>query len=266
MTRPVIRKAKERVNTALKTKTRCKTGRNLIFFSIVIWMTFIFFSTPVSAAEARYNNPKVGKYALDYCQKWGKGCGKPAADAYCRKKGYRRALRYHVRKDRPPTRVISSGQVCKAPGCDRIDYVVCEADGVFKNPKVGKYALDYCQQWGKGCGKPAADAFCRNKGFRQSVDFAVRPDRPPTRVIGTGQICKQPSCDRIVLVTCRDRKGGGGGGKGGKTAGGGGTGGKADEAGDAMMVGGDDSAIEKGEGGDAVPVPEYEDEFGIFEE
>ena len=234
MTGPVILKAKERVNTALKTKSRCKPGRNFIFSSIVILMAILFLSTPVSAAEARYKNPKVGKYALDYCKKWGKECGKPAANAYCRKKGYRRALRYGVKKNTPPTKVISSGQVCKAPGCDRIDYVVCEADGVFRNPKVGKYALDLCQQWGKGCGKPAADAFCRNKGFRQSVDFAVRPDRPPTRVISTGQICKSPSCDRIVLVTCKDRKGGGG--KGGKTSGGGGgIGGKADEFGDAMI-------------------------------
>jgi len=245
MTGPIICQTKEGVRKARKIKNFCHAGKYIIFLPTLLALAILFLPTPASAAEARYKNPKVGKYALDYCKKWGKDCGRPAADAYCRKKGYRRALRYRVRKDRPPTRVISSGQVCKAPGCDRIDYVVCEAEGVFKNPKVGKYALDLCRQWGKGCGKPAADAFCRSKKFRRSVDFAVRQNRPPTRVIGTGQICKGPSCDRIVLVTCRDRKGGGGG-KGGKAAGGGC--GKCDQAGDAMTVGGD------------------EDEFGIFDE
>lgn len=262
--RPVLGQMWEGGARAFKIIIRCQIGRFLIDLPLFLTIVMFFWSVPALAAEARYKNPKVGKYPLDYCKRWGKDCGKPAADAYCRNKGYRRALTYHVKKNTPPTRVISSGQVCNAPGCDRIDYLVCEADGVFRNPQVGDYALDLCQQWGKGCGKPAADAFCRNKGFRRSVDFAVRPDRPPTRVIGTGQICKSPSCDRIVLVTCRDRKGGGG--KGDKAAGGGGKGGKADEAGDAMTVGGDDGAIDKDEGGDALLDSDYTDDYGLFEE
>jgi hypothetical protein len=192
----------------------------------VILITALNVSTPVSAAEAQYNNPKVDGYALDYCKSWGKDCGKPAADEYCRSKGYRGTVGFHVKQNSPPTKVISSGEICSAPGCDRIDRVSCEADAAFKNPKVNNYALDFCRQWGEACGKPAADAFCRSKGYRESVDFAVRHDNPPTRLIGTGQICNQLFCDRIVLVTCKDRTLGGGGGAGGK----------ADEAGDTMMT------------------------------
>jgi hypothetical protein len=263
MTSLRFQQVSERVATGLKTNFQRINGKSIFFLPVLLTLVILFLSTPASAAEARYKNPKIGGYALDYCKKWGKECGKPAADAYCRKKGYRQALKYSVKKDTPPTKVISSDQVCQAPGCDRIDYVVCEAEAVFRDPKVGKYSLDFCQQWGKGCGKPAADAFCRYRGYGRSVDFAVRPDRPPTKVIGTGQICKEPFCDRIVLVTCRDRKGGK---KGGKTAGGGGARGKADDAGDAMTVGGDDGGIEKEEGGDALPVSDYEDEYGLFEE
>jgi hypothetical protein len=228
-------KAEVKTNQSLKAKSGAKTGMTLVLFALMLAAAAFSASKPASAAEARYNNPKVKGYALDYCQRWGQNCGKPAADEYCRSKGYRRALRYRVRQNAPPTRVISDGRVCNAPGCDRIDRVACEADGVFKNPKVKSYALDFCRGWGKDCGKPAADAFCRSRGYGESVDFAVQADNPPTRLIGTDQICNQPFCDRIVLVTC---KGGGGGGSGGKT----------DEFGDTM------------------PVSEEEEAFVIFDE
>jgi hypothetical protein len=220
-------KAEAKINPSLNPKSAGDTGRSVILFALMLAAASFSASQPASAAEARYNNPKVKGYALDYCRRWGQDCGKPAADAYCRSKGYRRALRYRVKQNAPPTRVFSSGKVCNAPGCDRIDWVACEADGVFKNPKVKGYALDVCRQWGKDCGKPAADNFCRSRGYDGSVDFAVRPDTPPTRVISTGQICNKSFCDRIVLVTCKG--GGGGGSKGG-------TGGKADEFGDAMTA------------------------------
>lgn len=237
-------KAEVKGDQSLKAKSGGKTGMYFIFFAVMLAAAAFSASQPASAAEARYNNPKVKGQALDYCQRWGQDCGRPAADAYCRSKGYRRALRYRVKQNAPPTRVINDGRICNAPGCDRIDWVACEADGVFKNPQVKGYALDVCRQWGKDCGKPAADTFCRSRGYKRAVDFAVRSDTPPTRVISTGQICNKPFCDRIVLVTC----GGGGGGGGGGAGEGGGDRGKMDAAGDAM------------------PVSEEEEAFVIFDE
>jgi hypothetical protein len=220
--------ARDRVAVIRNNKLSCRIENKLIVLFLLLTIVVLFLPTPVPAAEAHYRNPKVFQIALDFCQQWGRNCGQPAADAYCRQKGYRRALAFNVKYDTPPTRIISSNQVCQAPGCDRIDYVVCEAEAVFTNPIYGQYPLDFCFHWGKNCGKPAADGFCRSKGYNWSVDFAVRPDFPPTRVIGTGQVCNQPYCDRIVLVTCKDRKGGG--------SAGGLSGGKGDDAGDAATV------------------------------
>ncbi len=77
---------------------------------------------------------------------------------------------------------------------------------IIDDPQVSGYALDVCWAWGSSCGKPAADAYCRSKGFVEAVDFDVVDDSPPTRVISTRQICDHPTCDRIVTVVCTDRR------------------------------------------------------------
>jgi len=72
----------------------------------------------------------------------------------------------------------------------------------FDNPLVEGVALDYCRNWEKDCGKPAADAFCQSQGFAASIDFTPRFHAPPTRVIGSGQVCNNAICARMAAVTC----------------------------------------------------------------
>jgi len=75
----------------------------------------------------------------------------------------------------------------------------------FSNPKVGAQRLDLCLNWGTGCGKPAADAWCVNKGFTNSAGHVVAHDigaSTPTRLITTGAVCDQDYCDGFSQVTC----------------------------------------------------------------
>ncbi len=76
----------------------------------------------------------------------------------------------------------------------------------FNEPSYGDYRLDWCRYWAHGCGKPAADEFCRRHGFAESASFAQAPRigrDNPTIVIGSGQICNQPTCNGFANVTCR---------------------------------------------------------------
>jgi len=75
----------------------------------------------------------------------------------------------------------------------------------FASPTVGSQPLDLCLNWGEGCGKPAADAWCVNAGFAESTTHLVADDvgaSTPTRLISTGAVCDQAFCDAISKVTC----------------------------------------------------------------
>jgi hypothetical protein len=74
----------------------------------------------------------------------------------------------------------------------------------FVNPKVGNFALDACLTWAKDCGKPAADRWCQEVAkFKSATTYTVSKNSPPTKVIGSGQVCDQWFCGRITSVTCQ---------------------------------------------------------------
>ncbi len=79
------------------------------------------------------------------------------------------------------------------------------ASRTFWYPRYGGYRLDWCREWASNCGKPAADEFCRRKGFARAKVWKMDPDigdRTPTRIITSGEICSSGSCDGFKYITC----------------------------------------------------------------
>ena len=75
----------------------------------------------------------------------------------------------------------------------------------FNNPMQGPNRLDWCLQWGTGCGAAAANAWCVAKGFQSASDFGMASDigaQSPTRLITTGAVCDQAFCDGFAYITC----------------------------------------------------------------
>lgn len=73
---------------------------------------------------------------------------------------------------------------------------------VIANPSINDVALDVCLNWGTGCGKPAADAFCQQRGFNYSSAQTTQPNAPPTYVLGDNRVCNESFCARFTSITC----------------------------------------------------------------
>ena len=75
----------------------------------------------------------------------------------------------------------------------------------FENPMIGTNRLDWCADWGKGCGAEAATAWCKSNAYDHSVAVQQAPDigaSAPTKLIATGEVCDQSYCDGFTSITC----------------------------------------------------------------
>lgn len=78
----------------------------------------------------------------------------------------------------------------------------------FRKPRVvdSGNRLDLCLNWGSGCGKPAADAWCTTKGFTTSASHIVAYNigaETKTQILATGAICDQNFCDGFQRIICK---------------------------------------------------------------
>src|SRR5262249_53158489 len=75
----------------------------------------------------------------------------------------------------------------------------------FEKPMYNGRRLSWCHDFDAGCGKPAADAFCKTNGFASAEQFTVDAhigDVQPTRSIGSGAVCDQVPCDGFKVIQC----------------------------------------------------------------
>ncbi|HET7714693.1 MAG TPA: hypothetical protein VFK86_03620 [Bauldia sp.] len=174
--------------------------------------TAILAIAPVSAETANFGNPMQGPNRLDWCVNWGQGCGAAAANAWCAANGYSNAVSFEIANDigaSTPTRLIGTGAVCDQAMCDGFKYITCsrpDPTQTFNNPMQGANRLDWCFNWGTGCGAEAAHAWCVAKGFAGATDFAIANNigaSSPTRLISTGAVCDQDFCDGFSHITCK---------------------------------------------------------------
>lgn len=83
--------------------------------------------------------------------------------------------------------------------------VAAAASQTFAYPVQDIYRLNFCLNWERDCGAPAADAWCRAQGFAKAADFAVDENIGsvfPTIVLGEKRICARFVCDGFAEITC----------------------------------------------------------------
>jgi hypothetical protein len=76
----------------------------------------------------------------------------------------------------------------------------------FNNPSLHGIRIDFCRHFGSDCGKPAADLFCREKGFAEAARFAIDENVGgrgiQTLVFGDGRTCDGQGCSGFRTITC----------------------------------------------------------------
>jgi hypothetical protein len=173
----------------------------------------IFMVAGVASAEVtKFNQPKFKGNALDWCLTWATDCGKPAADAYCKNKGYETAQKFNKWEDiGEPTYVFGSGQICNQEECDSFTSISCfradapEEEGeavTYNKPKIGSWRVDWCLTWATDCGQPAADFYCKKQGHTSATAFKIANNLGKTKIYKTGETCQQPECDGFRYITC----------------------------------------------------------------
>jgi hypothetical protein len=87
-------------------------------------------SVAASQPTRRFENPQERGYNVDVCLRWGAECGKPAADAFCRRNGFRDAEVWEIADNigaTRPTITLADQRVCNQPQCDGFKSITCRA-------------------------------------------------------------------------------------------------------------------------------------------
>ena len=83
---------------------------------------------PSPAPTSVFDQPRYGKFRLDWCRYWSHECGKGAADEFCQRHGFAESASFakdaHIGKA-DPTTVIGGGQVCAAQSCTGFARITC---------------------------------------------------------------------------------------------------------------------------------------------
>lgn len=185
--------------------------KRLFLIAVCVFMAAMP-SVGAVAADGTYNKPRYADLRLDWCLHWGTDCGRPAALAFCNRRRYANVSVFRAEKvgKSEPTKLIGSNQVCSGHDfCTAFASITCSepipSEQIFVNPVWKERRLDVCLRWGVDCGKPAADAFCRAKGYAEAMHATAdaAPGYAHTRVISSDQICDKPFCRGFQQIICR---------------------------------------------------------------
>ncbi|MEE8187993.1 MAG: hypothetical protein V3T80_02180 [Kiloniellales bacterium] len=79
------------------------------------------------------------------------------------------------------------------------------ASQTFIFPVHEIYRLNFCFNWDKDCGEPAAQAWCKVRGFNRAAAWTVDENIGslfPTIVLGENRVCAKFVCDGFQEITC----------------------------------------------------------------
>ena len=152
---------------------------------------------------------------LSYCSLDHKMCGLGMASEYCKLMGYEKATKIMIAHNVGLTLYPNTKMQCKGWRCDGFKLITC-AESLkkkpvpdyyyrmqdFSLPRFENYRVAWCYKQKRGCGRRAADAFCRQKGYKRSKGYEKSTQVGSTRTIGSGALCFGSACSGFNRITC----------------------------------------------------------------
>lgn len=145
------------------------------------------------AAARTYSDPTYLGDQIHHCLANNTGCGKGAADAFCKIEGYQSALTFKLEQDPAhvmTARVIDSGEVLHSPQALPFTSVKCwrpndsPSSVLFGTSGLKSIALPRRCNIGEDCRKEVADHFCQEKGYSLgAMNYGIAPDDAAFRFI-----------------------------------------------------------------------------------
>jgi hypothetical protein len=137
----------------------------------------------VSAAEVqsdiRIDRPTVDGVPIDWCARWGRECGWAGADAFCRERGYARAIEYEAFN--PGRTFLPNGnEFCTGASCTGFASVTCREARTASPPTSRETAPGHPPPPAlHDAPHPALPA--PRVPVRSAIPPAVPPEHPPSR-------------------------------------------------------------------------------------
>lgn len=165
-----------------------------------------------------FHQPVFNGHRVAWCRFAEHECGRAAANAFCRTKGFRYAGTLRRAYNAGQTRFIGTGEVCHKAHCDGFRFIRCIGEAayterrvhglvvgktrVFHYPMHNHHRVDFCLKNHHDCGKPAANAYCQSRGFKRASRYRMQHNIGKTQSISDGQLCLSPKCDGFRWIRC----------------------------------------------------------------
>lgn len=159
--------------------------------------------------------PKYHGLPVSYCSQDTSVCGLPIANQYCKLLGYHHAVKMSIEPNVGHTRYLGGDVACRGFACASFKLITCEKSlqktptpeyyyrmKRFILPRFENYRVDWCYRHHQGCGKRAADAFCRHQGYLQAKTYSKATHTVATRSIGSEALCFGHQCNSFDSITC----------------------------------------------------------------
>lgn len=177
---------------------------------ILTLLILVAFQPTLTLADVGYSHPKYRGYALDWCRIFEHGCGQAAANAFCQLKGHEKATHF-VKWNNPGVKTMTIGQnsICNPAyhRCDSFQSIRCKTTTrTFVNPSHHGFLLDYCKTFAHQCGQPAANAYCKRRGYTKAIYYTkASSGSRQTMTIGENSICdpRFHRCDTFHSIKCK---------------------------------------------------------------